>query len=468
MALQVKINGTDRSSWIDWRSFAWEEGMTKEPDILSFSLKETPSKTPLPAEGDTVTFFLDAVLKFTGTITERNQDSLGGKLLQHSYKAKDRTFDFDKKLAAKAWANQTGEQIATDLVNTFTDGTFTLNVQAGSPELETFKANYEPPSAVMQRLCDLMGWDWYIDENSVIQIFPQLTFTAPYDITDNGGNHNAGTLSFARNILELKNSIIVQGGQFKNTVDATTTPDKREADGIERVFFTIYRYATGLQVTVDGVSKTVGIDNVHAAADYDVLYNFAEKAVKFRDDNKPTAAQIVRVFGDQYIDLLTQVIDSTSIAAYEERQYLLTNDKITSIAEAYSAGRAVIDKWASGSSEGSFKTIKSGFRPGQTVLINSTQFNTNKQYKITKVSATARSGNDLEYTVNFLDSGQVTFVDMMTGLLGKSAAVNDSTVIRRLQLVSEEMQISDTVGTPLKTTGPYVYGTATYGFSTYS
>lgn len=468
MALQLKINTVDRSSWISWPSLSWEEGLTKEPDLLEFALNETPSKTPLPAQGDDVEFYLDGVLKFTGKITEKVLSNSGGLLLTHTYKCKDRTHDLDKKLVAKVWENMTAEDIADDILTLFTDGTFTLNVQAGSPTLETFRANYEPVTKTLQRLADIIGWDWYVDENSVVQIFPALTYTAPATIEDDNASHIAGSLQFNTNILELKNSIIVQGGQFKNAVDATDTPDIKEADGDQRTFFTIYRYAEGVEVTVNGVAKTVGTDNLHDPDDYDVLYNFQEKAVKFRENNKPTAGQIVKVFGDQLIDLLTQVIDSTSIAAYEERQYLLKNESITSIEEAFSAAKAVIDKWASGSSEGSFRTRTNGFRPGQTLTVDSTAAGITESYKISKVTARAISPTALEYTVAFLQSGQVTFVDMMVGLLGVSATITDSTAIRRLQLISEGMTISDAIGTPTRSSPPYVYDTALYGFSTYS
>lgn len=54
MAIQLTINGTDRTSTIDWQSIEKNEVLTKEADTLRFSIKNYGTKTYRPALGDEV------------------------------------------------------------------------------------------------------------------------------------------------------------------------------------------------------------------------------------------------------------------------------------------------------------------------------------------------------------------------------------------------------------------------------
>jgi hypothetical protein len=66
-----------------------------------------------------------------------------------------------------------------------------------------------------------------------------------------------------------------------------------------------------------------------------------------------------------------------------------------------------------------FKTHQSGLVTGMKILVNSTIRGINQYYRIVRVAAKAISPNSLEFTINLLASGKVTFTDIMVGLLGK-------------------------------------------------
>jgi hypothetical protein len=471
--LTLTINGNDRSAWVEWPSLNWEPAITKEPDLLSFAIKVKPGRT-IPELGESVVLAVDGNDEFSGTITERRQKNIGGLLQIFEFRAKDAQFDLDKKLVAKAYSGQTGNAILTDIFNTFTDGTFTLNnVQAGLATITSIKFNYEPVSKCIQRIADLLNMDWYIDADKDLHFFEAALNAAPFEIDDTAGKLNFETLEFNRNILELKNYIIIAGGDYQKTYTASDTPDVYSADGTQRIFTNIYRYSS-VEVTVNAAAKTVGIDGIHNEADYDVLYNFQEKAIKFRENNKPTAGQTVKVFGNAYVPLLTQIIDGDSIDTYGERQTLYKNEKITTINEAFTAGKAELAKWSAGSYEGKFTTNQGGLRPGQQIRINSTKYGVSKYFKINKVSATARTPDALQYNVQFIASGSIKFTDMMVGLLGNAQSfdLTDNTVIRRLNLIRETLQAVESVSAT-KTSPPYKWGTGSsndlrWGFGTWS
>ena len=81
----------------------------------------------------------------------------------------------------------------------------------------------------------------------------------------------------------------------------------------------------------------------------------------------------------------------------------------------------------------------------------------------------------MEYTVQFLASGSITFADMIIGLLGekkKNIVISDDEVVQRLETLNDAFSISDSIGVPVKTSPPYTYdgGTndGTWGFCTWS
>jgi len=135
MALLLKINGVDRTSWFDWRTLSKDEGLTKEPDILVFNIKETPAKT-VPAVGGQVQLLEDAVKIFEGTIIERKSVIVGGVLKGYTLRCKDKVHEFDKTLVSKAYNAQAVDDIVIDLVSNFTSGFTTVNVELGLPTLK--------------------------------------------------------------------------------------------------------------------------------------------------------------------------------------------------------------------------------------------------------------------------------------------------------------------------------------------
>jgi hypothetical protein len=457
MSVTINIATTDRSSDIDYKSIIYAQGLTKEPDTLEFSMLKKTGRS-MPDLSDVVELYLGATKIFAGKIVEKDEQVVGGLLQRHVFRCKDYSFDLDRKLVAKSYENQTAEAIIDDIISTFTSGFTSTGVASGTPTISSIRFNYEPVSKCLQRIADIIGWDWYVDETKNIQFFDEVTNSAPYEIDDTQGNSVFSSLNFRRNILELRNSIYLVGGEYKFTYGAGDTPDIYEADGTQRVFSCIYKYSD-VSVTVAGVAQTVGTDQLHDPADYDCLYNFAEKAVKFPDGTKPTSGQEVKIYGDAHIRLITQIKDHSSVTTYGEYQDLKNEPEIISIDEAFSFGKAQLLKWLDGSYEGSFRTSTTGWRTGQQVRINSDEFGIDKYFKINRIDARMRTPTEMEFVCYFIASGEIGFTDMMVGLLsqGKKLVVTDSQIIKRLQTFSEPINVVEGL-TPVKSSGPYNWG----------
>ncbi len=469
--ITVTIAGVDKTSLIEQRSIRYKQTLSKEPATLSFMVQG--AKT-MPTVGQSIVVALDAVNFFKGTITERNEKVLGQKVLAFEFNCLDGYYDMDRRLVVQAFNATTLGAVVTSIISGYTTG-FTLNIPATTPTVKTARFNYEQPSRCIQKLCDSVGWDWHIDANSVVYVYPpSATSTAPYEINDTDGNHINKSLSFNRNIVELRNVVYVRGGEYLDPIASADAVDKYKANGTDNTFPLVYRY-NAVQVTKNGVAQTVGVDFITDPLTVNCIYNFSEKLIKFPDGTLANG-DIVRVFGNAYVPLVVQAEDSDSIVAYGTREGIEINKSVNSIEEAEVIANALIDKWRLGSKEGSFDSYKTGYQVGQTIRINSVMFGVDDTYKINRVSASMHTSGDFRFGIEFIKSGQTTFSDLLVSLIGKdreNISISENEVLQRFRKVVDTFGLTDQIVSVTKTLKPYGYGPvstktqATYNFGTF-
>jgi len=469
----LEINNADRTSDIRQQSLRYTQTLNKKPAKLLFSM--VAGEKTIPALGQSVTFKLDGVNDyFKGTITARSENTTGSELKMYQFTALDGYYILDRRLVIKGYQNTTAGAVIADIVANFVTGV-TFTDPGGTPSIRTARFNYMEPSRAIKRICNDIGWDWAINANNVLEIFQLGDRTAPVDILDNNGSHITSSLNFDANLLELKNVIFVRGGQYDQAISAADAVDKYEANGVDNTFPLVYQYSN-VQVTVDAVAQDVGIDFIDDAADFDCLYNFAEKLVRFPDGTL-TADQVVAVFGDAKIPLIIQLTDEASVGQYGKREHIEISRSINSIAEAESVAGALVDQWREGSREGSFKTTNTGFKVGQSVVINSTKFAINSTYKVNAVKGSMNGHDSFEFDIDFIKSGQTTFDDILVSLIGETRnniSISANEVLQRLLMVGDGFSMSDEIIEIRKKTGPYYWAPAgagrepgVWGFSTW-
>jgi hypothetical protein len=282
-------------------------------------------------------------------------------------------------------------------------------------------------------------------------------------------------VKYDRDIVQLKNVVYVRGGEYNNPISEGDAVDKYEANGTNNTFPLVYRYSN-VQVTVNGTPQTVGVDYINEAVDFDLLYNFQEKLVRFPDGTLADG-DIVRVFGDAKVPLIVQAEDIVSVEAYGVRESIDINRSIDSIEEAEALATARLEQWREGSKEGSFERYEDGWEVGQTVDINIPTLGLLGSYKINRVRARMHTHNALKYQVEFLKSGQTTLTDMLIGLIGQTrtnVTIADNEVVQRLKTLNDQFGLEDELVDIIKTTGPYAFTPVTtktaskFNFSTFS
>lgn len=474
VVVKLTSNGviTDITSFILWRSLEHVSVLTKEVSTCRFTIYKSSGVT-IPSVSDQIDVYENNSHKFGGNVTESRIVSEGGILLGYEIDCIDWSFKVNSKLVVKSYPAQDPSLVVKDIISTFAGNGFTTyNVQTAGFDVASIKFNYEQVTVAIEKLAKQIGWEWYIDADKDIHFFPpNVMVDAPYPIDDTSGNLEWTTLNVDESIVNMKNSIYVIGGNYTKTFDASSTPDKYLTDGVKSVFPLAYSYVPStIVVKLNGVAQSVGTDQVTDPLTVQVLYNEVSRFVKFTTAPATPSQQVI-VYGLAQIPILAHVQNQAAITAYGEIQDSIIDPQIKSIAEAQERGNAQVADFGSPVYGVKFSTLKTGFAIGQTVQVDSTIFGTNVLVEIKRITARLYSPTQFRYEIECVGTEKVSFIDVMKLLLLQSnsqAIVADSTVLQVLLLLEESIASSDTLGTPSTTTGPYLWGTARWGFATWS
>lgn len=454
--LQITINGTNRSSIVDWKSLILTDVLTKEVDRLEFTVLKNTGKI-IPALNDEVVLLENGVKLFGGLIVELNEKMLGGLQLGYEIKCKDWSVKLDGKLVTKSYENQTARAILLDVIASFTTGFTTTNVKASTPTVASLKFNYEQVSRAFTLLADRIGWDWYVDGDKDIHFFDEESAVAPFILDDSTGNFEWDTLEINQTVVNLKNHIFVRGGDYKKEILKAAAIDKYVASAGQKTFHLAYMY-DDVTVEVNNTIQTLGTDQQTDPLTVQCLYNFNEKFITFPIGL--TGGESVVIYGKAYIPIIASVRDQISIKTYGEFQYAKVDKSILSIGEAQSLAKQELKKYSASVHEAKFKTTKTGLKTGQQITLNSPIRGWNKTFKINRIAGKARGSDHMEYDVSMLASGEITFTDIMVGLLSKdnqNIDIASNEVLQRLELFYEEIGIAEVV-TTTKKVPPYKWG----------
>ncbi len=418
MALTLKINDVDKSSEIEWSSLEKQDVLTKEPDRLEFKIKNYGSKTYRPTHGDDVTLFEGATKIFGGVVVETSEENIG-YVRYYSVLCKDYQQLMDRKLVNKTYTSMTIDDIIADIVSNYMEVGFTTTNVVATSLIQKIVFNDEQPSKCFQRLADQVGdCDWYVDYDKDIHFFQEGVEVAPFSLDDTNGNYIFGSLSVGRNINQIRNTVIVRGGDKESSLLTET----KIADGQQKTFVAKpnLKNLTIEKSTTAGSSwstLTIGQDGVTDPSTKDVLYNPNNGFVIFRSDNKPASGDYIKWSGNQVYPIKIIRRDWSSIAEYGEYQYILRDATIKSELQATQRALAELKKYAHRANEGIFRTTSSGLRSGQSISINSATLGLNETFKIVRVITKALTPTSFEHEVHLLASEDVGVIDVLGKLL---------------------------------------------------
>lgn len=481
---------TDITGYVDWQKTDCIAQLTKERGTCQFYMLKTPaSASSIPSVGDDIVMNDPTGAIFGGTVTEVEITvrSGAGLLLEYEITVTDYGWQLDSKLVKTSYVNMDPADIIAALVSTYGPGGFdyTTHVQRGGFKVSTISFNYEQLTKCIQQLATQIGWDWNVDSAKAIHFFFATTEDgsseynpAPFNIDDTSGDIIWPSLDIDISILNMKNSVFVIGGTYAKQFVVSPSPGQNPpqyspVDVYTTVAGTLvyplgYRYDAP-DVTLDGVTLSVGIDQQENPSSYQVMYNSSGPFLLFNAD--PGGGHVLMVQGIAQVPIVAHLDDPDSITQFGELQDSIINSQITSVAQAQELAAADLELYGHPVYDVKFNTLTPGLRVGQIILLDSVIFGTtNYPLVIKKIEAVGFSPTKLLYQVEAIGSDVVSLNDVLVGLLQTQNAnnpVDNSTVLQEILPIDEEILVDDSV-TITSATSPYGYDSARAGFSQFS
>lgn len=261
-------------------------------------------------------------------------------------------------------------------------------------------------------------------------------------------------LRISKDNTQLKNRIYVRGGTKLS--DPTTYSVK--GDGAAKQF-PLPDKPHDVSITVNGDSKTLGVKNIDTSG-YDWYLNYQEKYIE-QDTGGSTLAttDTLAVTYTYDIPILVAVEDTISIGTNGVKEFAIFDKSIDTTQAARDRASAELTDYANDIIEGSFITHTTGFRSGQYIHIDLTDYGIDDDYIIQKITARSFGGGNFYYQISLANSktlGIIKFLIEMLEADKNMIVLDDSEVIDELYTLTD-LLISDSLVDDLTidSTGPY-------------
>ena len=440
MDIQVLVNSIDKTDFIDWTTFSKEDVLNSQTDSLTFTTKKHGSITWKPAAGDEIVV-MDGADKIFGGVVVQVDESIAGLTLEYQVTCKDWTQYLDRVFVVENFQSQTIDQII-DYINTNYLTGFTIENVSCDILVQSISFNRLPVSKCLQLLAEQVNYNWYVDYDKDIHFFAKNSEAAPFSLDDTSGNYIFNSLRITDDISQMRNRVFVRGGEMIGN----SLTENYVADGSQKTFPLGHKFSSEPTVTVGGVSQNVGIEFVNKDEDFDCLWDYNQKSLRFV--NAPSASAAVAITGTPKIPILVQVQDDNSISQYGAYEYAITDQTILSKEEAKQYAIAQLDAYAQQIQEGEFSTYRGGLRSGQVITIQSDIREISESFLIQKVSLQMIGYNKGQYEVGIATLRTMGIIDFLQKLLlsqNKQIVVSSDAVLEKYYRDSQQISVTEEI-----------------------
>ena len=470
MSITVTIDSVDRTSSVAARSLKIVDNLNQQVDNLSFIVKKYGSLTYTPELGDVVVVTKDATTVFGGVIVKIGEVVSARNVIQYEVQCNDYSQFLRRQLVTERYTSQSVNAIIADIVTTYTSDGITDNDVDAPVVIDSISFNRLTVAECLQKLANALSYVWYVDASKSIHFFAKNTELAPFNLTDSSNNYIYDSLQITTDLTQVKNSVLVQGGE---ATSETTRTEYFSGDTTRTFFALANKFASVPTVTVGGVGKTVGTENIDDEASFQFMWNFNEKYIRSTTGNTPgSGTNNVVVTGYYLYPIVVQVPSPASITTYGTYEFAITDKSIVSQDEAINRALAELTAYQNELSEGSFSTYTDGLRSGQTITITSTQRNKNISVVIQSITASVHdaTGDVFRYDVKFATLKTLGIIQyLQSQLLQKEIIVDDQeTILSVKPFTDSDIILTDTISTPTASTGPYKWAGSNVVIDSYS
>lgn len=469
MSFVVTINSVDRTSSVVFNSLRKSDNLNQQIDTLEFFTRKYGSLTFAPTLGHEIVVTRDGETLFGGVIVRITDTVEASTIVGYHIECADYSQYLKRQLVTERYEGMTVADIVDDLLTNYTTDGFTSTNTTSTLEIESISFNRLSVADCLQKLANAISYVWYVDYDMDVHVFPKNTEEAPYNLSDTSQNYIFDSLEIVEDLTQIRNSIIVQGGE---AVSASTRTEYWSGDTTRTHFPLSNKFASLPTVTVGGVGQTVGTEYLDDDASFDCMWNFNEKYLRFTAGNIPGSGTNNIVIAGYYLyPIVVSVPSPASQVTYGVYEFALTDKSIRSQAEAIARAQAELISYQNQLYEGQFRTYDDGLRSGQVINITSTQRAKSIDVLIQSVTARMRDplGTKLEYTVSFATLKSIGIIDYLQNQLrSKEVIVDDDEILLNYYPFTDSAGAGDSLAAPTSDTGPYVWDTMEWGYSTWA
>ena len=345
---------------------------------------------------------------------------------------------------------------------------FTINNVDAPVVIEYVAFNYKPLAECIKQLAEVLNYDWYVDYDRDLHFFAKETTEAPFSLTDDNGKYYYDSLIIRRDNSQVRNSIVVRGGEYIGSQLTTEI----ETNGVDDIFPLPYKF-DDFAATLTGQALSIGVDYLNDEDDYDALYNFQEKIIKFKSSDTPSSGSILKVSGKPHLPVIIRYRSEAHIATMATAEssanftsdgvyeYLVKDSSINSREGAIQRAQAEITAYAETLSEGEFLTEESGLRAGMTLRVQSDSRGMNDIFVINKVTTVQRGPSAFLYQISLITTRTMDLISVLQRLILQSTndlAIGPNDITDVFIGQGDEAEFSDSLGTFSSHGVTYRYG----------
>ena len=414
--LRIDIDSIDKTSSVQFLSLSINDNINQQRDTCKFRVKKISTGFS-PDVNSEVEIYDGATKIFGGIITKINIKTEVADLLIYEVTAVDYSILLDRRLILERYRNTLVSTIISGLLTKYDTEGFTMNNVVGNFQLGSMTFNRITFSEALQKMAESIGYSWYVDYNKDIHFFPKNEEPAPFNLTDTSENYIWNSLDVSNSIEQLRNAVFVEGGEeigLPRTEEFTVSGANDE----ERAYVRLaHKFANTPDVEINGVAQTVGTEFLNDDADFDCMWSFQEKYIRFTEGNIPDIDDDVEVSGDPLFPVIVRVQSPVSINQYGLYEFVIRDTSIRSRDEAKERALAELRAYQNGVVESSFSTYEKGLRSGQVININSAIRGVNESFLIQRVSFSMRTQDSGVWNVELATLRTLGIINFLQFLL---------------------------------------------------
>lgn len=258
----------------------------------------------------------------------------------------------------------------------------------------------------MEQICQLTGFDWYIDKDLDVNFF-EMANTVNEKII-NIKSYKAGTANFTNDSSKLVNKLWIKGSKalslpFTQNITVGTEPIP--------LYFKPRSGDTGISVVIGGSSKSLGIQNISKAGEYDFLLNYSEKLL-IPDLCQSGSGTITYRYEYPVKILLEDEISKNAYGEFEDIIQVDTDDRLI----AREVGTRYLEKYSNPVTVGSIEPFDGVYYCGQLLKVEIPTLNVNEYLVIKSVTYESAAGSSAVNIKLSLENAQKDLSDILKSM----------------------------------------------------